>query len=388
MISPVDRQGQPYRKIVSGHLPSLDGVRGLAILMVLAHNFNLPTSATGLRNHVFGVLSDSGWIGVQLFFVLSGFLITGVLLDARNTDNYYRTFFGRRVLRIFPLYYATLFVAFAVLPVFTVHAPDGRHQVWLWTYLSNWTEPAGYGVPAFPHFWSLAVEEQFYLLWPFVVRHLAPRRLLHVCLGLVVGGLAVRIGLRAAGVSSEAVYMWTICRVDALAAGGALAVALRWPAVAAQLDRRRGPILKTAAVLIMAGFVITRGYPRATLVSQTAGYTILTVVFTALVLSAVMGELRGGPVRRVLSTPLLRAFGKYSYAIYVFHAPLHQLLSPYFMRWAGTARLGLRYEVGYMLLASALTFGVAILSYHLLEKRFLALKGRFVRMPVTAPRTV
>src|SRR5207237_10353034 len=93
-----------------------------------------------------------GWVGVQLFFVLSGFLITGILLDSRKSDNYYRAFLGRRVLRIFPLYYGTLAVAFLVLPLFTSHHPPPDGQIWLWTYTSNWAAPAGHGNPEFPHF--------------------------------------------------------------------------------------------------------------------------------------------------------------------------------------------------------------------------------------------
>src|SRR5438045_445958 len=120
------------------HMPTLDGVRGLAILIVVMHNLSLLTEPHGLAAQLLASWLDRGWVGVQLFFVLSGFLITGILLDTRKADNYYRAFLGRRLLRIFPLYYAVLFGAFVVTPL-VAHPIDGHeHQIWLWTYLGNW----------------------------------------------------------------------------------------------------------------------------------------------------------------------------------------------------------------------------------------------------------
>ncbi|MGH9886362.1 MAG: acyltransferase family protein, partial [bacterium] len=164
-------------------VPALDGVRGAAILLVLAHNLN-PFEGGRLVDQGVSLAFNFGWVGVQLFFVLSGYLISGILLDSREAPGYYRAFFGRRVLRIFPLYYGMLLVCLVILPALGL-APaallaDRAHSVWLWTYLINWVEPFGVPVAAFPHFWSLAVEEQFYLV-------LAP---------LIVGGLTVLRGRR------------------------------------------------------------------------------------------------------------------------------------------------------------------------------------------------
>ncbi|HZJ61945.1 MAG TPA: acyltransferase [Kofleriaceae bacterium] len=171
----MDREA-PASEIV----PALDGVRGLAILLVLAHNLSPFESTRRLIDLSAGLTFDFGWVGVQLFFVLSGYLISGILLDTRGAPGYYRAFFGRRVLRIFPLYYGVLFLCLVLLPVLGL-APDAlladrRHSVWLWTYLINWAEPLGAAIAVFPHFWSLAVEEQFYLVWPFVVSRTPPRR--------------------------------------------------------------------------------------------------------------------------------------------------------------------------------------------------------------------
>jgi len=166
------------------HVPALDGLRGLAILLVLArHTANELQPGRGLDVAVKRVL-QVGWSGVDLFFVLSGFLITGILLDARGGRHYFRNFYMRRSLRIFPVYYGSLFVTFAVLPFFVatpLFAVLQRNQLWYWTYLVNVLSPltGGTGTPYnTAHLWSLAVEEQFYLLWPAVVWVSGPRRLL------------------------------------------------------------------------------------------------------------------------------------------------------------------------------------------------------------------
>ena len=171
---------------------------------------------------------DLGWVGVQLFFVLSGYLITGILLDTKTRQGYWRAFLGRRVLRIFPLYYAVLLAAFVIAPLVAgVPTPGHEHQVWLWTYLYNWAEPLGRGVDWLPHFWSLAVEEQFYLVWPLVVLAMSERALWRVCVMLILAAVAARTGLRLATQGTMGAYMFTICRIDALALGAIAAIAIR-----------------------------------------------------------------------------------------------------------------------------------------------------------------
>src|SRR4029077_5645891 len=168
------------------HIPALDGIRGLAILLVIPHNTNLMLE-TAFHGPAYLVKEFLlfGWAGVQLFFVLSGFLISGALLDTQNSPRYYRSFYARRVLRILPLYYGALVVTFLVLtplrlaPAETLHSQ--QHQIWLWTFLSNWTDPQGLVVVGFAHFWSLAVEERFYLLWAMALARLRAAGVLQVC---------------------------------------------------------------------------------------------------------------------------------------------------------------------------------------------------------------
>jgi peptidoglycan/LPS O-acetylase OafA/YrhL len=368
------------RGLLGGHILTLDGVRGMAILMVLAHNLKVLTGPQTSAGHAIDFLDDLGWVGVQLFFVLSGFLITGILLDTRESDNYYRAFLGRRVLRIFPLYYGTLFVAFVVLPLVSSHHPPPDGQLWLWTYTSNWTAPFGHDNPEFPHFWSLAVEEQFYFLWPLVVRVLSHRRLLQVCIGIAVASLGFRLWMRLAGMGPQPVYMWTICRMDALALGAAVATVLRMPRLSELAQRRAREIALGGLALALAGFFFTRGDPRTTGRSQTIGYSILAIAFASLVFTGVMVEARrSGLVYRVLAWRPLRALGIYSYGMYVFHVPIHRAIGlPILRRWIPEDEpVGAKIGLAYFLVTGAASLLAAMASYHLIEKRFLALKRYF-----------
>ena len=372
-------------------IPALDGVRGLAILLVLAHNLN-PFERGGHVEQVVELASNFGWVGVQLFFVLSGFLITGILLDSRSAPHYYRGFFGRRVLRIFPLYYGVLVLALWILPGLGRAPPqllaDREHRIWLWTYLVNWAEPLGAGVAAFPHFWSLAVEEQFYLVWPFVVRRATPRRVLHVAIALAVIAFASRLGLLLAGFNEQGPYMFTICRMDALGLGAAVAAVIRIPALHARVVDRRTGLLAAAGAVFVAGLLVTRGYARTSFVGQTVGYTILAIAFAALVLAAVLDDERGrGRIGAALQNRVLRSFGKYSYAIYLFHQPLNQLIGEPVLHALEPDGAGTAAGLAYMAVVTAASYVLALASYHGYEKHFLALKRYFPSVRPGAART-
>jgi peptidoglycan/LPS O-acetylase OafA/YrhL len=366
-----------------GHFPALDGVRGLAILLVLAHNLDLMETYRGLIGHWLKWNMDIGWVGVQLFFVLSGFLITHGLIANRTAPDYYQTFYMRRVLRIFPLYYAVLLFTFGVLAVVNLQPPlvaaDAPNQIWFWLYLSNWTGPAGICGPSLPHFWSLAVEEQFYLVWPLVVRHATSRQLLRFCGVVFAASFALRWGMVAIGTNPEAIYESSLSRMDALAIGAAAAAAFSMPTVAAQLSLRRNRILVASLLLGLVGLVATRGYPRVLPIGQTMGYSVLALVFAGLIVAAVAADNAGaGGWAAYLRLRPLRALGKYSYAMYIFHKPLHDwiafpLLKASAIRYIDSPWVSL----AYVMIVGTICFGMAVLSYHLFEKHFLKLKDRF-----------
>ncbi len=366
------------RGALRGHLPVLDAVRGVAILLVLAHNFSVFGPATGLASRALSWALEFGWSGVQLFFVLSGFLITGILLDTQRAPNYLGAFFGRRVLRIFPLYYAVLTVAFGLVPLLGGRAVAGHeHQAWLWTYLSNWA-PAGHRVDALPHFWSLAVEEQFYLVWPFVVWRARPASLARVCGGVALAALGARVALLAAGAGPDGPYTYTVCRFDALALGAIAASLVRIERVREALAARRSLLGVGALALFVVGAIVTRGYPRAGVWTQTAGYSLLGLCFTAALLVAVLAEAAGARWVRALGAAPLRSIGKYSYGMYVFHHPLHVFVGLPILARCWPEERSLVRPLVYSAAATLATFVAAWMSFQLLERHFLGLKRRFV----------
>jgi peptidoglycan/LPS O-acetylase OafA/YrhL len=179
-------------------IPALDGLRGIAIILVMLHHFTYYRPETGIDAVIAGV-PLFGWVGVDLFFVLSGFLITGILLDSRGSTRYFTNFYARRTLRIFPLYYLVLFLALVALPQFpsvhTVLAGDIEMPPrWpYWAYLTNFSvAERGFVHGWVDVAWSLAIEEQFYLVWPLVI-WLCPQRLLPwLCTAIVIGEVFAR----------------------------------------------------------------------------------------------------------------------------------------------------------------------------------------------------
>jgi peptidoglycan/LPS O-acetylase OafA/YrhL len=368
-------------------MPALDGLRGLAVMVVVWHNVAGVASVTPrtLAGKLYFIPAAGGWVGVTLFFALSGFLITGILMDMRGTTKAWLRFTERRALRIFPLYFVTLLVAFLLLPTVGMLPSwlvmDREHQFWYWTYLVNWTEPFGRGGPGFSHFWSLAVEEQFYLLWPLLVLTVRSRHVAFVCAGLVVTALVARFVLQStlepALTASHAVYSFTICRWDALALGALVAVAARDARWAPRLATFAAPITAASLAAILLLGIARRGFGARDPWMETLGQSLFALLSACVVALGMGSRIHGSAhVRRLLEHPALRATGKYSYAIYVFHFPLCHVMA---------SRLPLRAMQGGDLAsalvfaaATAVVFGasfcLALLSWHLLEKRALALR--------------
>ena len=187
---------------VSGHMPALDGVRGLAVLMVLGFHFISAATPVNIAEKAVVRLASYGANGVELFFVLSGFLITGILYDARHKPNYFRNFYMRRALRIFPLYYGVLVLVFFVAPLIPLFQGAELdylldRQAWAWLYAINLyiAKEGTWSFSYLQHFWSLAVEEHFYLFWPFVVYALVhrPKTLLAVSFAIAVAAMLSRL---------------------------------------------------------------------------------------------------------------------------------------------------------------------------------------------------
>jgi peptidoglycan/LPS O-acetylase OafA/YrhL len=374
--------------------PALDGIRGLAILLVLGHHIVIygGMARDNLLDRVIFTLGASTWLGVDLFFVLSGFLITGILYDARSSSRYFSSFYGRRVLRIFPLYYGFLVLAFVVVPLGLSSesaASLTNGQAWYWLYLSNvqvarsgWQEPLHLG-----HFWSLAVEEQFYLLWPFVVRSFDRRRLMHVtviCFGsaFVLRMLAPYIGLSAVGAH---VLMPT--RIDSLAAGAFLALAIRAPEGLQTVSRRSLQVLVGCLMGAAGLFLWRRGFGEADRVIGTVGVSVFAIGFAALLAVALTAERRGF-LRRWLGSRSLITLGHYSYGIYVFHQPIALVLHDIGLQASSAPRFGgsqLPGLVTFALAVGGASIACAAFSWHVWEQPFLRLKRHLPYQPPVLP---
>jgi peptidoglycan/LPS O-acetylase OafA/YrhL len=362
-------------------LPALDGVRGVAIFAVAVHVLNPLDAPADWFGRLFTSLFAVGWIGVQLFFALSGFLITGILLDTRGATNYLSGFYARRFLRIFPLYYGALLVAFVVLPVLG-HIPaalehDRAHQLWLWTFIANWAAGTGASSQGLHHFWSLCVEEQFYILWPFVLLGVGPRACVRLCLGVAAAALAVRLGLLHAGVPTNEIYEYTVTRMDALALGGAAAAALRIPELARRLVVSTKPLWIASLAVFVVGAAASHRYLLPTYATSSFGYSFLALSCALGVLAAATSDLQARSWSPLRAAPL-RALGKYSYGVYVIHKPLSD-----FVGKPALARLGLdagrstTVGVVYVAVVLAAALAAAVASFHLYESRFLVLRDRF-----------
>ncbi|MCA9224377.1 MAG: acyltransferase, partial [Planctomycetales bacterium] len=223
--------------MTGSHLPALDAIRGLAILLVTLYRFRLGPDDGMWFEHVYTHVLSLGERGVDLFFVLSGFLITGILFDSKSDRHYFRNFYMRRSLRIFPLYYGVLLGCFVILPIVwpaNIQYPfaDARElQNWLWLYGVNmrvgWHNDWCFG--SFNHFWSLAVEEHFYLIWPLAIFVLSRRSAMNVCVVFGIFALVARIAWLVLGGNGLAPEVFTPFQFDALLIGAWLALAARGP---------------------------------------------------------------------------------------------------------------------------------------------------------------
>lgn len=370
-----------------GHVPALDGVRGLAILLVLTLHFSryghglVPSDL--FIDRLYYRVTGGGWIGVDLFFVLSGFLITAILYEAKGSDHYFRNFYARRVLRIFPLYYGALILFLVVLPwLWPNHAglqSMAGDAKWYWTYLSN-LKIARDGWPqygALGHFWSLAVEEQFYLLWPLLVFMLNRRQLQITCVACMIVALAVRVVLNGQG-NNAAAFVLMPARIDALAVGAYVALEARGSAGLHRLSRPAPPVALALCFSVLVMFALRKGFVAYDPLVSTIGHTIVAVLFGSVLVLAL--TLPGDSfLVRTFDSSFLSFFGRYSYGIYVFHHPILFLT-------AGIVPLGLipsvlgsqlLRQLVFLAIATSVSVIIAFLSWHLFEKRFLKLKAFF-----------
>ncbi len=360
----------------------LDGLRGVAIAMVFLFHFtgwiSLQFSPQILK--YFFLAFSFGWAGVDLFFVLSGFLITSILLETKGRPNYFLNFYARRALRILPAYYGCLIVTFLILYL----APAARQafhdiyrlQAWYWMYMQNWLV-AAFQNPApdlgfLGHFWSLAVEEQFYLVWPLLVYLLKPRQLFVACMFFIVASLLARICLTVIDPSTAAqrfMYLSTVTRADCLSFGAVVATLVHLNVSEALLRR----VIRLALPISLLCLAIVIVFDP--LHSMWGNLPMVSVGLSATGLASM------GLLLHVITSPSsllrrrpLRLMGKYSYGVYLYHLPVI-VATDWVLKAFGI--MGAAYAVWFGSLVPLVTLSLALVSWHFMESRFLSLKARF-----------
>lgn len=357
-------------------ISALTGLRGMAVLLVMGyHSFNNISTGQPKLDKLFHV-TNAGWIGVDLFFVLSGFLITRILMGSANSHGYFRNFYARRILRIMPLYYTV--VVGAILYQLISGSTAAHHKLEalsLLLFFSNfYLAGNGWGfllnLPL-PHFWSLAVEEHFYAIYPFIVKFLTPGRLaLFAGLGMGAALVARFIAYSVMHIDSVAIYMLTPLRFDALLCGCLFAVALMNQHIAKFFQRYAHVLAALALLSLFVQWEVTRFY-RSPIFGSTVGYSILSLDFGILTACACSKNFWA----RICAWPCFQLSGRYSYALYVFNPLVLEICQRTLPMGGITGGL---WAIINRSIADVLTFLLALVSWHCLEKHFLGLKERFV----------
>ncbi len=351
-------------------IPELDGIRGAAILTVLICHFSIVSSPSVILSEILGFP-----IGVAVFFALSGFLITDILLARVGEKNYFERFYVRRFFRIFPAYYFFLLCFFHLGPL--VARLPGLHSLargrgeewWYWSYLYNWS-PIAARNRSLLHLWSLCVEEQFYLFWPLVVRY-TPRRVLKwVCLGMVLISPLIRLAGARLGVSPMQIYGETIFRLDGLALGALLAIATRDTGLERRIAICLKPLL-AAAVLVIITIIWRDG-------SYFQGRDMLVWGGSALAALSTGAVFYCRQIGRPLRSRFLHSFGKCSYGMYIWHYPLAERVRIELLKFNGHIGLFARWELFGALVIGGIVVSwvIAWLSWQLIEAPALRLRDR------------
>lgn len=341
----------------------LDGVRAIAALMVMFFHFfqHLTTSNTLLL--LVKKAAFFGQTGVSLFFVLSGFLITRILIASKDSKKYFVNFYIRRSLRIFPLYYFYLILVFILIPFFShVDFPSFKQQIYHWIYLQDFAITFNWDYKGPLHFWSLAVEEHFYLFFPLLVYYLNPKKLLYALIGLILITLGVRFLLNSMGYE---VFYFTFTRMDELAIGALIA-----------LMEIKGMLVTTKVKYYIAGLLLFT-LPTVFIwgVMGSNGNSLMQIFKFLLIsgnyfflIALIVSLANGSVVKKILSTSFFSFTGKISYGLYVYHG----------LCFAFIAKLNLSNNFFFSFIISFLfAYLVSALSFYLIESWFLKLKTSF-----------
>ncbi len=368
------------------HIKELDGARGIAVIVVMLFHFVHIPFVSENRFDLFVInFLHLGWIGVDLFFVLSGFLITRILIHEKREQKfskYLSRFYAKRSLRIFPLYYAYLIFIFLIfLPLFLQKLDHNEQlklveaknaQLWFWLYVSNIKQVVngkffGAGVS---HLWSLSIEEQFYLFWPLIVYYFKLANIKRITIGIIILSPLLRIICLQLGMPLLSIYFFTFTRLDALSMGALVAILSIQNVKIDFLKLIRFIVfLSIVSIVIIYYFGII---PESSPVICSIGYSLLALTFGCLIL--LLQSTYDFKFRSFFNTKYLTFMGKYSYGLYLFHPLVRNVV----LRILGNpfVILGsqILWTIFFIILSTGLSIILALLSWNLFEKWFLKLK--------------
>jgi peptidoglycan/LPS O-acetylase OafA/YrhL len=343
------------------YIKNLDGLRAYSVIGVLLFHANI-------SSHFY-----YGWLGVQVFFIISGYLITTILLDSKDSKNFFKIFYARRILRIFPIYYLALI--FTVIFAFIINS--SIKDIWYYLlYIQNYRLSWVNWNPQFPpllnHTWSLAIEEQFYLFWPLMIWLLSKRKLIILCLSLILTAFFVKYFLSLKFPANPINWANTFANFDMLASGALLAIILK------KVDIKK--VLISCLILsiftLLIYLLVFYLKPSHHLFWETnvklteidgQAFIILVIPFIVFAISYLIYK-NNIFTKIFFSNSIIVYIGKISYGIYLYHLIVFLIIDRYC-------------HINNIFIISTskffLTMLISVLSWHLIEKRFLSLKRYF-----------
>jgi peptidoglycan/LPS O-acetylase OafA/YrhL len=371
-------------------IPELDGLRGTAILLVIFFHYTNGESLTRLNGIAYFVerSAASGWSGVDLFFVLSGFLIGGILIDARGSNSYFRTFYVRRFFRIVPIYYLWIFLYIALVsaagPAIQSHSFSGKalprgFEVYVhFLFIQNlipydWPAQPGLFGSWFGHLWSLAVEEQFYLLAPLMIWRLSPRRLPVALSAIVCGFPFIRITLFLHVHQIDTTRVMP-AHADALALGMLVAIVWRNPVSRLWLTRNTHSVYWVAGLFFTGfGFLWWYAPTSGSLPVASVGFTWIAIFYALLVLIVLVASKSW--IARTMRARWLREVGRVSYCMYIIHLVVNLFLQWVFLH--ARPEIATLPGAGISLLAAVVTYALSLVSWRIFEGPLVKIGHRY-----------
>jgi peptidoglycan/LPS O-acetylase OafA/YrhL len=366
----INKQAQKISS--SNRIIELDGLRGIAILLIFFYHSRHFLEVLDFEGaNILNSILQTMWIGVDVFFVLSGFLITRILLLTKNKKSYFKNFYIRRTLRIFPPYFLLLSVSLVIGKLLDLGSwPDFKwhyeHQIWYWTYMANWKQIAlghSQSIRLFIHLWSLAIEEQFYLIWPLIIYFLSEKKMLKIFMGLITMSFFYRFYYHFQSSSTYATYINTFARFDTFVFGALLAFSF----TRGEKIFLRGKYIIFIAALISLLFLLLQGSSYYPAFSNSLGLLLIALIPFLLIYYCLKGSKH---ISFTFRNQLLVSLGKYSYAFYLFHWPIMRLMQYYKLSFGDGF-------VDYLLLtlfSFILSFIFSLLSWGFVERPFLKMK--------------